>query len=126
MTATLERYMTRHPHTIRYDEKLSTAAALMASLNVRHLPVLEGGELRGVMSDRDLRLAKGRDLSTIKVMDVCVDEPYAIDVDTSLFLVAQHMAERHIGSALVLEEGKVVGIFTATDACRALADALRP
>jgi len=122
MTAPLERYMTRHPHTIRIDEKLGTARKLMTSLGVRHLPVLEAGKLVGTVSDRDLRSAEGSDAKKRGlVSDVFIEEPFAVDIDTSLFLVAKEMAEKKVGSAIVLEEGKVVGIFTAVDACRALA-----
>jgi acetoin utilization protein AcuB len=128
MTATLERYMTRHPHTIRIDEKLDTAQKLMSSLGVRHLPVLEAGKLVGVVSDRDMKGAgKSADArKSVLVSDVFIEEPFSVDIDTSLFVVAQTMAEKKLGSAIVLEEGKVAGIFTAVDACRALADVLGP
>lgn len=121
---TLERYMTRHPHSIRVDEKLTTAESLMNKLHVRHLPVLSAGDLVGVLSDRDVKLVQRSAASGARVEDACVDEPYSVDVDTSLWIVADTMAKKKIGSAIVLEGGKVVGIFTATDACRALADML--
>lgn len=120
---TLERYMTRHPHSIRFDEKLKVASELMERLHVRHLPVLNAGQLVGVLSDRDLKLVS-RSADGARVEDACVDEPFAVDVDTSLWIVADTMAKKRIGSAIVLEGGKVVGIFTVTDACRALADML--
>ena len=128
MTATLERYMTRHPHTIRIDEKLDTARKLMTSLGVRHLPVLEAGKLVGVVSDRDLKSASTSETASKKklVSDVFIEEPFSIDIDTSLFVVARTMADKKIGSAIVLEDGKVAGIFTAVDACRALAEVLGP
>ena len=123
-TFTLERFMTRHPHSIRFDEKLKTAEELMAKLHVRHLPVLNGGKLVGVLSDRDVRLVGAAGGKELRVDDACVDEPYSVDVDTSLWIVADTMAKKRIGSTLVLEDGKVVGIFTVTDACRALAEML--
>ena len=125
MTATLERYMTRHPHSIRLDEKVATAHKLMVLLGVRHLPVLDGGRLVGVLSERDLKFASA-DGRALAVSDVCIDEPYAVDVDTSVYVVATAMADKKIGSTIVLEDGKLAGIFTAVDACRALADALAP
>jgi acetoin utilization protein AcuB len=123
MNATLERYMTRHPHSIRVDEKVVTAAKLMRTHNIRHLPVLEGGELRGVLSDRDVKMAGGEHSSKL-VSDVYIEEPFAVDVDTSMHLVVTTMAEKKLGSTIILEEGKVVGIFTAVDACRVLAEFL--
>ena len=71
MTATLERYMTRHPHTIRIDEKLDTARKLMTSLGVRHLPVLEAGKLVGVVSDRDLKSASTSETASKKKSRRC-------------------------------------------------------
>jgi acetoin utilization protein AcuB len=126
MTATLERYMTRHPHSIRVDETIATAQKLMAKLHVRHLPVLDGGKLVGVVSERDLVLATTDSTKALRIADVCVEEPYAVDVETSISVVAATMAHKKIGSTIVMEEGKLAGIFTAVDACRALADALMP
>lgn len=126
MTATLERYMTRHPHSIRIDENIATAQKLMSAFSIRHLPVLDGGKLVGVVSERDLALATTDSTRALKIADVCVEEPYAVDVDTSIFIVAATMAHKKIGSTIVLEDGKVAGIFTAVDACRALADTLTP
>jgi len=122
---TLKTLMTHHPHSIRLDESVATARKLMSTLKVRHLPVLKAGALVGVVSERDLRLVNG-EASRLKVEDLCVDDPIAVDIDTSLFVVAGLMAEKRVGSVLVMDEGKLAGIFTTTDACRALADLLHP
>ena len=124
MTATLDRYMTRHPHSIRVDETLATAKRMMAHLRVRHLPVLEAGNVIGIVSERDVAFAERAGAGAKKVSDACVEEAYAVDIDTSLFVVATTMAEKKIGSAIILEDGKLAGIFTTVDACRALADSL--
>lgn len=118
---TVEHFMTRHPHSVRAGESLATAEELMKKVNCHHLPVLDGGALVGIISDRDLRLVKRADLKTVKVEDVCVEEPHQVDVDTSVATAAAVMAEHRISSVLVMEQGKLAGIFTATDACRALA-----
>lgn len=123
MTHTLQNTMTSHPHSIRRDETVATARKLMASLHVRHLPVLEAGVLYGVVSDRDLSLVHGEPTS-VKIEDICVDEPVSVDVDTNLFVVAGLLAEKRVGSVLVTDEGRLAGIFTTTDACRVLAELL--
>ena len=125
MKPTLAQHLTRHPHSIRLDENAATARKLMASLNVRHLPVLQAGEIRGVISDRDLKLVKG-DAAHTSIEDLCVDDPVTVDVDTSVYVVAKVMAEKRVGSVLVTEDGKLVGIFTTTDACAVLAALLAP
>lgn len=122
---TVEHFMTRHPHTIRAGESLAVAEEHMKKVNSHHLPVFDGGRLVGIISDRDLRLVKRADLKDVKVEDVCVEEPQQVDIDTSVATAAAVMAEHRISSVLVIEQGKLVGIFTATDACRALA-ALQP
>jgi acetoin utilization protein AcuB len=59
------------------------------------------------------------------VRDVYQPESYVVDAGERLEDVASTMAERHVGSALVTRGGKLVGIFTTTDACRALCRVLR-
>ena len=123
MTPTLKSAMTSHPHSVRLDATVSTAREMMASLHVHHLPVLDGGELVGVVSDRDLRLVDDES-ALLTVDDACVDDPVLVDVDTNLFVVAGLLADSRIGSVLVTERGQLAGIFTTTDACRVLAGLL--
>lgn len=52
--ATVERYMTRDPVTVAPDTDAAEAAASMLQLGVRHLPVMEGGQVVGMLSARDL------------------------------------------------------------------------
>jgi acetoin utilization protein AcuB len=122
--------MTPFPFAIGADASVAEARAMMHERNVRHLPVIDDGKLAGVITDRDVKLALGPDLdypegSDLKVRDVFVANAYTVDAGTRLDEVAATMAERHIGSALVTREGKLCGVFTATDACRALARCLR-
>lgn len=118
---TVEHFMTRHPHSIRAGESVATALELMKKVDCHHLPVLDGGRLVGVLSDRDVRLVKRTQVKDVKVEDVCTEDPHEVDLDTSVATAAAVMAERRIHSLLVTENGKLVGIFTSTDACRALA-----
>jgi CBS domain-containing protein len=57
----------------------------------------------------------------LKVRDVCVEDPYIAPASTPVAVVADTMAKRHIGSAVITKKESLVGIFTSTDACRALA-----
>ena len=52
--ATVGERMTRHPETVESDESTDQAAALMIHGGFRHLPVVDGGELKGILSIRDL------------------------------------------------------------------------
>jgi acetoin utilization protein AcuB len=123
-------YMTPFPYSVDVDAPLAEAHAFLRERHIRHLPVTERGELVGVLTDRDIKLALGPDLGSppereLAVRDVFQPEAYVVDAGALLVIVAATMAERHLGSALVTRGGKLVGIFTTTDACRALARILR-
>jgi acetoin utilization protein AcuB len=123
-------YMTPFPYSIDVDAPLGEAHAFLRERHIRHLPVTERGELVGVLTDRDIKLALGPDLGSppereLTVREVYQPDSYVVDAAASLLTVAATMAERHLGSALVTRGGKLVGIFTTTDACRALSRILR-
>jgi CBS domain-containing protein len=85
--------------------------------------------LVGVLSDRDIAFMSNAgepDLrDSLRVRDVCSLDVYSVERDEPLDRVVGEMAERHIGSVMVTEGGKPSGVFTATDACRCLAELLR-
>jgi acetoin utilization protein AcuB len=119
-------YMTPFPYSIEVDAPLREAHAFLRQRQIRHLPVTKQGQLVGVLTDRDIKLALGPDLGSppereLAVRDVFQPDSYIVDAGASLEKVAATMADRHVGSALVTRGGKLVGIFTTTDACRALA-----
>jgi acetoin utilization protein AcuB len=123
-------FMTPFPFSIDIEAPLAEAHAFLRSRQIRHLPVTREGALAGVLTDRDIKLALGPDLGftperELRVADVYQPECYVVDAADHLEDVAATMAERHVGSALVTRAGKLVGIFTTTDACRALARLIR-
>src|SRR5262245_29890409 len=119
--------MTTCPHTIGRDQNLAQAHKMMRANDIRHLPVLDGGALVGVLSDRDLHLIET--LRDVDVEQVIVEEAmtpnvYTISPDTLLDEVVREMARHKYGSAVVMDHGKVVGVFTTVDALGALAELL--
>src|SRR5262245_27468676 len=122
--------MTPFPHHIDARLPLQSAQNMMDEWDVRHLPVFENGDVIGVISERDLERAKMpghplRDETVLVVGDLCTRRPYFVDVSDPLDKVLDAMAEKRIGSALVLKDGELAGIFTTMDACRLLAQTLR-
>jgi acetoin utilization protein AcuB len=122
-------FMTPFPHSIEVDAPLADAHAKMREGNFRHLPVTSGGEIVGIVTDRDIKLVLGPDFGNpnereLKVRDAYVDKAYVVSAATPVATVARTMAQLHIGSAIVTKRDKLVGIFTVTDACRALAEVL--
>jgi acetoin utilization protein AcuB len=122
---TIRDYMTRGAHSIGPKQPLAVAHRIMRENHIRHLPVLAAGKLVGVVTDRDLHLVetlRDVDPETVPVEDAMTEEPYFVGPDAHLETVARTMAEHKYGCAVILYKGKLLGVFTTTDALRALAD----
>jgi CBS domain-containing protein len=120
----VRRFMTVAPRVVAPGGTLGEAHRVMREHRIRHLPVVERGQLVGVVSQRDVYLLetlKGVDPATARVEDAMAGDPYAVEPDAPLAEVAEEMARRRIGSAVVVERGEVVGLFTTVDALQALA-----
>ena len=117
--------MTASPHTIGVEQTLSRASDLMRQHGIRHLPVLKGGELVGMLTERDVAVIsafKDVDPKKVLVEDAMSGMPYTVGPDALISEVAAEMAEKRYGSAIVVQNHKVVGVFTSVDACRVLAE----
>lgn len=124
---TIQKHMTTSPHAIGVDQPLTTAHAMMKKHEIRHLPVLNGGVLVGIITDRDLSLIETlRDVNpeTVTVEDAMSTSVYSVKPETGLDEVVNTMAEHKYGCAVVMQNNHVVGIFTTVDACRTLAELL--
>ncbi|MCC6807499.1 MAG: CBS domain-containing protein [Deltaproteobacteria bacterium] len=116
--------MTATPHTIGRKQTLQKAHELMREHGIRHLPVLDGGKLVGIVSQRDLEMVEtldGVDPGAIAVEEAMTSEPYVVAPLAKLDETVRVMARKKFGSAVVADKGRVVGIFTAVDALAALA-----
>ena len=137
---TLARYMTRKPWTIGRTAKMAEAHRLMREHLIRHLPVVEGDRVVGIVSMRDLHLLEtlpGVSPEEVDVEDAMSTELFVAAEDDDLADIVERMVEARVGSAVVMRpsggpsEGpntgpnELVGIFTSVDAMRALADILR-
>ena len=124
-SAPISEYMTPMPHTVGSEQTITFAQQLMQKHAIRHLPVLHGGELHGVVSDRDLGIVASLnevnpDSTTVE--EAMTQETYTVSRDTPLFHVLQEMLDHKYGSAIVVEGMRIVGIFTTYDALRLLVD----
>jgi acetoin utilization protein AcuB len=116
-------FMTPAPHSIGRDQPLSIAHERMRGWGIRHLPVLEGGKLVGILSQRDALLIETlRDVDPAKVSveEAMTSDVYLVSPDASLGEVASAMAEHKYGCAVVMNGAHLTGIFTTIDALRAM------
>jgi acetoin utilization protein AcuB len=120
-------YMTSSPHVIGSEQPLSRAHDIMRKNELRHLPVLHGGRLVGLVSRGDLHLVETMsdvDAEKVSVEEAMSRDVYGVGPNEPLVAVVREMTARKLGSAVILDHGKVVGIFTVIDALRVLDRAL--
>lgn len=116
--------------TIGVGDRLSTVEDIMTLGRVRHMPVVQGGRLVGVVSERDLLRASlsnltGFDkeerrafLNGVEIARVMSAPPIVIDADASVEEAALVMAERKIGCLPAISRDTLVGMLTETDLLR--------
>lgn len=124
---TVAEYTSRGPYAVGPGEPLGNARHLMEKYSLRELPVRAEGKIVGLLSERDLRLVwtlMHPPPVALAVEVAMKADPYTVESSTPLDEVARAMAARNVDTAVVLEGGRVVGVFTSADAMYALADAL--
>ena len=125
----VREHMTPSPHTIARTRPMSAARHIMREHDVRHLPVLDGGRIVGIVSQRDLLLIEsipGINPTNVSVEEAMVQDVFTASPDTPIGEVIETMIERKLGSAIITEGEKVVGVFTTIDALQALHQLLEP
>ena len=122
-SAPIDEFMIPTPETIGQEQTLSFAAARMEKHDFRHLPVLHGGALVGILSDRDVKMVgslSGVNPEELTIEDAMTPDPYAVPPGTRLGEVIDAMIEHKYGCAVIAEGPKVHGIVTTTDMLRIL------
>ena len=121
---TVDEYTTPYVVSIPSNASLDSGLELMQEHGIRHLAVIDEGELQGVVSERDLVTHAGKSWAKIlKIEDVMSPDPLVVNKDEALSQVAYQLSSHKVGSAIVLDEdSQVYGIFTTTDALNALVD----
>lgn len=123
----IARIMTVDPVTVSPTDLLSSALATMDELDIRHLPVVRGERVVGVISDRDLFEHTGwmwdgeRGKPPVHVQDVFQPDPMTVGPDDSVAYLAAKLVEWGVGCAPVVEHGRLLGIATESDVLRGYA-----
>lgn len=114
-------WMSSPVHTVTPRTTAADAVALMRRHRIRHLPVMEGDRVVAVVTDRDLQGVE----ADVPVSAVMSHPVVVVSPRTGIDKAARLLFDRRIGSLPVIEDGRLVGILTQTDAVAALVDVLR-
>ncbi|MDA8792112.1 CBS domain-containing protein [Bacteriovoracaceae bacterium] len=127
MNISIDEYTSPINGVVRGETSFTQIYELMVQERIRHVPVVKDNRPVGIISDRDVKLIKGFEKGLdLKASDIMVEDPYCVQIGTSLDEVAFEMSRRKIGSALVVNDiGELEGIFTSTDGLNALIEILR-
>lgn len=130
-STSIRQWMTPDPVCVTPETTVPDAALLMRKGGFRRLPVLEGGKLVGIVTDRDLKEAMPSDATSLSiwelnylvaklpVREVMSYPVITIDEDATLEQAARTMLENKLGGLPVVSGERLVGIITVTDVLRA-------
>lgn len=121
--------MTENPSTVEPNDTIGQADEIMNQEDIRQLPVVEGTELVGIITDRDIRsFLSGRLFGTpeerekamnTKVASVMTSKPVSLSPDDELRDALELLIEEKVGGIPVVDEGeRLVGIITYVDMLR--------
>jgi acetoin utilization protein AcuB len=126
--------MKRDPVTVKKDDSFRYALKLIRKEGIRHLPVLDGKRLVGIITDRDLRQSAPSPATTLEVHElnyllerlkieaIMTKKVITVSPDSSLLAAAKLLLAHKIGCLPVVEQEELVGIITEGDLLRAIVE----
>ena len=121
MAKSVREVMTSEPETVQASTTVSEAAKLMKKAEAGMIPVVEGGELRGTVTDRDIVLrvvAEGKDPQSTSAGEIASGELVTVQPDQNLDEALKLMAQHQVRRLPVVEGGRLVGILAQADVAR--------
>lgn len=130
----VSNWMTRKVFVVAPDDSISDAVSLMKEKRIKHLPVVKGDRLKGIISDRDIKAYTPSKATTLDMFELhyllartYVKEAMKSKVittspDTPVEEAAMVMHDQNVGCLPVLESGKLVGILSDRDIYQVLVD----
>ena len=124
--------MSKDIEVVDRNDNLRTVEERMATKQLRHLPVLEQGEVVGIVTQRDLfkaamsstmgygEKAQQAYLQSVRVKEIMVYPVVTIAPDTSVAAAADMLMNKGIGCLPVVEGHQLIGIVTKIDLLRCL------
>jgi len=120
---TLKAAMTPFPYSVQLQTTLNAVRNLMQAHNIHHIPVMNNGNIVGVITETDIDTRQkmmdgGDNEKPLEVLHVPMSKAYIVDINEPLENVLLTMANKRIGATVITKHGKLVGVFTYIDACR--------
>jgi len=118
------------PVTLKPEDSLDLANDVISLGRIRHIPVVDGGRLVGIVTERDLigaaatqifglkNKSKSALLKSVKIKEVMKKRVVTVAPNTPIKEVAHLMADKKVGCVPVVSDGVVVGLVTTTDILR--------
>jgi CBS domain-containing protein len=118
MTRTVEEIMTRNPRTVDAGDSVIDAARIMGDDDIGDVIVVEGAEVQGIVTDRDIvvrGVAEGRDAGSTPISEVCTTGVEALEPGATVDDALRKMREADVRRLPVVEGGRPVGIVSLGD-----------
>jgi CBS domain-containing protein len=124
--------MSKNIEVVDRNDNLRTVEERMATKQLRHLPVLEQGEIVGIVTQRDLfkatmsstmgygEKAQQAYLQSVRVKEIMVYPVVTVSPDISVAAAAEMMINKGIGCLPVVDDHQLIGVVTKTDLLRCL------
>jgi CBS domain-containing protein len=113
--------MTREPSSLRREATAAEAATLMKQEDCGSIPIVDGGRLVGIVTDRDIvirAVAAGKDPKTLRIAEIMSADPITVSPDDSVDEASQIMAERQVRRLPVVQDGRLVGLLAIGQVAR--------
>ncbi len=118
MANSVRNAMTEDPRSIGTSASVVEAAQLMREAHIGSLPITDGEQLVGMITDRDITtrvVAEAADLGTTSVGEVCSREVISVEADKDHEEAVELMARHQVRRLPVVENGRLIGIVAQAD-----------
>ena len=134
---TVSKIMASDVVALDRNASLGSAKDIMDHRRLRHFPVVENGNVVGVVSQRDLFRAslasmlgyeertKKAFLDNLSIKGIMSDPPITVTADTRISEAARLMVEKKVGCLPVVDGNRLIGLVTDTDFLKVLGGGLK-